>query len=239
MNADKHEVVEGRNLGAELICRVLEIAPRTHCAAMGRVPSARALNDVVLSPQLFDLWKNNFQVYGVRKLWKAARRAGISISRDQTTRLVRRSSTMPIAFYGRVSPTTCDRMNLSEDLGRALVFLDNAIESVVIDSVASVVRMIGIGRKLGYKKTVLVGVDLSNTRYLWETPSFVPASVPTPVNNQRHSVRETNLRQERPFILEEMIVAGSQAVVGEGGRVEVASGESRLAKYLSVHVWSD
>ena len=82
--------MEGRKLGVELICRVLQVAPSTYYAARGRVPSARALNDVMLSPQLFALWKNNFKVYGVRKLWKAARRAGINIGRDQTARLMKK-----------------------------------------------------------------------------------------------------------------------------------------------------
>jgi len=84
VNANKDDIVEGRKLGAWLICRVLQVAPSTYYAARGRVPSARVLNDVVQSPQLCDLWENNFQVYGVRKLWKAARRAGINIGRDQT-----------------------------------------------------------------------------------------------------------------------------------------------------------
>ena len=33
-------------------------------------------------------WKANYEVYGSRKLWKAARRAGIDIGRDQTARLM-------------------------------------------------------------------------------------------------------------------------------------------------------
>jgi hypothetical protein len=68
VNANKDDVVAGRKLGVELICRVLLVSPSTYCAARGSVPSARALNDVVLSPQLFDLWKNNSQVFRVRKL---------------------------------------------------------------------------------------------------------------------------------------------------------------------------
>ena len=72
---DKHDK-RGRRYSAEekaaavRMVRTLQVAPSTYYAARGRVPSARALNDVMLSPQLCDLWKNNFQVYGVRKLWK-------------------------------------------------------------------------------------------------------------------------------------------------------------------------
>jgi hypothetical protein len=73
--------VEGRKLGVWLICRVLQVAPSTYYAAMGRVPSVRALNGVMLSPQLCALWEGNFEVCGVRKHWKAARRAEIVIGR--------------------------------------------------------------------------------------------------------------------------------------------------------------
>lgn len=35
------------------------------------------------------MWESNYRVYGVRKLWKAARRAGMVIGLDQTARLMR------------------------------------------------------------------------------------------------------------------------------------------------------
>jgi transposase InsO family protein len=108
VNANKDDVVEGRKLGVELICRVLQVAPSTYYAARGRVPSARVLNDVVLSPQLCDLWENNFQVYGVRKLWKAARRAGIDIGRDQTARLMKTLGMRGVLRSKRVKTTRPD-----------------------------------------------------------------------------------------------------------------------------------
>ena len=65
------------------------MAPSTYYAARDRAPAARAVNDAVVTPELVTLWADNYCVYGVRKLWKAARRAGIEIGRDQTGRLVR------------------------------------------------------------------------------------------------------------------------------------------------------
>ncbi len=65
------------------------MASSTYYAAKDRVPSARAVSDAVLTPQLLAFWKANYCVYGVRKLWKTARRAGIDIGRDQTGRLMR------------------------------------------------------------------------------------------------------------------------------------------------------
>jgi putative transposase len=34
------------------------------------------------------LWEDNYRVYGARKLWKAARRAGLDVGRDQVARLM-------------------------------------------------------------------------------------------------------------------------------------------------------
>ncbi len=73
----------GRRLGVELICRLLRVAPSSYYAVKTRVPSARAVRDEELIPRLVALWESNYRVYGVRKLWKAARRAGVMIGRDQ------------------------------------------------------------------------------------------------------------------------------------------------------------
>ena len=87
-------MVAGRRLGVEPICTVLaqagmQVASSTYYAAKNRAPSARALRDAELVPQLVALHAENYGVYGVRKLWKAANRAGIEIGRDQTARLMR------------------------------------------------------------------------------------------------------------------------------------------------------
>ncbi len=77
--------------GVEPICRVLEMAPSTYYAAKRREvePSARALRDAVMMQILLTLWVANRKVYGAHKLWKAARRAGHDIGRDQVGRLMR------------------------------------------------------------------------------------------------------------------------------------------------------
>lgn len=77
--------------GVEFICRHLQVAPSTYYAAKRRViePSARALRDAVMAQILLTLWITNRKVYGAHKLWKAARRAGHEIGRDQVARLMR------------------------------------------------------------------------------------------------------------------------------------------------------
>jgi putative transposase len=75
--------------GVEPICTVLRVAPSTYYAARRRQLSARALRDAVMMEALMVLWVANRKVYGAHKLWKAARRAGHDIGRDQVARLMR------------------------------------------------------------------------------------------------------------------------------------------------------
>ena len=78
--------------GVEPICTALQLmAPSTYYAAKKREadPSARALRDAVMMQVLGVLWVTNRKVYGAHKLWKAAKRAGHDIGRDQVARLMR------------------------------------------------------------------------------------------------------------------------------------------------------
>jgi putative transposase len=79
-------------LGVEPICKVMQVAPSTYYAAKRRelAPSARAMRDTVMMQVLMVLWVTNRKVYGAHKLWKAARRAGHDIGRDQVARLMHR-----------------------------------------------------------------------------------------------------------------------------------------------------
>jgi putative transposase len=77
--------------GVEFICRHLQMAPSTYYAARKRqiAPSARAVRDAIMMQVVMALWTANRKVYGAHKLWKAARRAGHDIGRDQVARLMR------------------------------------------------------------------------------------------------------------------------------------------------------
>lgn len=85
------------------------MAPSTYYAVRSRTPSARAQRDAVLIPVLENLWKDNYRVYGARKLWKAARRAGHDVGRDQVARLMRTAGIEGTRRGKRVKTTTPDR----------------------------------------------------------------------------------------------------------------------------------
>ena len=101
------------DFGVEPICTVLssaglQVAPSTYYAAKTRAPSARAQRDAVMGPVLIQLWKDNYRVYGARKLWKTARRAGHDLGRDQVARLMRAAGIEGVRRGKRVRTTKPD-----------------------------------------------------------------------------------------------------------------------------------
>jgi putative transposase len=86
--AHRERETGGLRWGVEPVCAALQVAPSTYYGACSRPSSARACRDAELGPELRELWERNYPVYGRRKLWKAARRAGIDVGRDQVARLM-------------------------------------------------------------------------------------------------------------------------------------------------------
>lgn len=74
--------------GVEPILHALEVAPSTYYCSKARPPSKRSLSDAALKPRILTLWKQNYEVYGVRKLTRALRREGVVVGRDQVGRLM-------------------------------------------------------------------------------------------------------------------------------------------------------
>ena len=83
------------DFGVEPICKVLPIAPSTYYAGLvvARDPSqasTRARSDADLMPEVQRVWDENFQVYGVRKVWHQLRREGFEVARCTVERLMKR-----------------------------------------------------------------------------------------------------------------------------------------------------
>ncbi|WP_198154401.1 IS3 family transposase [Corynebacterium flavescens] len=88
---------ENRNrFSVEFICKTLKnnraggfITSRGYRQSKARGLSARRLRDGVLVERISAVHRDNYGVYGVRKMWHALRREGIDIGREQTARLMR------------------------------------------------------------------------------------------------------------------------------------------------------
>ena len=74
--------------GVEPICEQLPIAPSTYSAAKSRPPSARAVRDEGLKPEIQRVHRDNFGVYGTRKVWLQLCREGIPVARCTVARLM-------------------------------------------------------------------------------------------------------------------------------------------------------
>jgi transposase InsO family protein len=80
--------------GVEPVCKVLPIAPSTYHehAAKRADPaklSARAKRDGSLKVEVQRVFAENFEVYGVRKVWRQLKREGFDIARCTVERLMR------------------------------------------------------------------------------------------------------------------------------------------------------
>ncbi len=107
---DEHREV----YGVEPICKVLPIAPSTYYrhAARRADPaqrSARAQRDAVLMEQIQRVWDENFQVYGVRKVWRQLRREGVDVARCTVERLMRQMGLKGVVRGQAVKTTISDQ----------------------------------------------------------------------------------------------------------------------------------
>jgi putative transposase len=67
----------------------LKIAPSTYYAALTRRPSQRAIRDEELKEMIKKIYKENFSVYGAKKVWKQLLRDGVQVGRCRVERLMR------------------------------------------------------------------------------------------------------------------------------------------------------
>ena len=96
--------------GVEPICKELPIAPSTYYehrarqADPSRLPM-RARRDAELREQIERVWKENFGVYGARKVWHQLVRKGVEVARCTVERLMREMGLQGVV-RGRTFKTT-------------------------------------------------------------------------------------------------------------------------------------
>src|SRR5262249_3305664 len=96
--------------GVEPICRMLPIAPSVYFdhAARRRDPEllpARSRTDVDLREKIDRIWRDTFELYGHRKMWKRRRREGVKVAGCTVQRLMRKRG-LQGAVRGRTFKTT-------------------------------------------------------------------------------------------------------------------------------------
>ncbi|HFX2569619.1 TPA: IS3 family transposase [Pseudomonas aeruginosa] len=110
----KRFVDEQRDVhGVEPICKVLQIAPSTYYAHAARqadpeLRSQRVKTDEILIPEVQRVWDDNYQVYGVRKLWRQLRRERVDVARCTVQRLMKRLGLRGVVRGKAVRTTVSD-----------------------------------------------------------------------------------------------------------------------------------
>ena len=110
--------------GVEPICRILKIAPSTfhaHDARRRRPDTAppRVQRDEALKPHVLRVFNENFQVYGVRKVWRQLLREGFEVARCTISRLMKamglkgviRGKPHRTTISDKAAPCPLDRVN--------------------------------------------------------------------------------------------------------------------------------
>jgi putative transposase len=103
--------------GVEPICKVLPIAPSTYDLHKARAADpekrpTRAKRDEHLRGEVKRVWKTNFEVYGVRKIWRQLHREGVEVARCTVARLMR-----SLGIHGVVRGRRC-RTTLPSEVGQ-------------------------------------------------------------------------------------------------------------------------
>jgi transposase InsO family protein len=99
--------------GVEPICRVLEIAPSAYDVYRQRLADAtrhapRAPRDAILRAAITRIYRDNHEVYGVRKVWRQLQRDGTVVARCTVDRLMRAAGLQGVVRGQRVRTTRPD-----------------------------------------------------------------------------------------------------------------------------------
>ena len=142
--------------------------------------------------------------------------------------------------YGRTGVATKSPQNLLRDLRQLIGSSVQASfpEQIAIDEGMSIVRMMSLGIRAGFKSIVLVGVDFNSPRYFFDiNPSYLERRGVEGYNpwKKRGEVHGTEETDHRAFAASTYIPVFAEAARQEtGARVFVSSSSSALAGRLPV-----
>ena len=145
-------------------------------------------------------------------------------------------------LYGRFVPNSRNLRTVSREIAvlGELQKRGGIADALVLDSGASIIRLVSLGMRLGFTKIVLLGVDLNGGQYFWEKnpkrlaqrslSSFSPGFI--------RPIHETMVRDTKPFVLTEVLGILNKVMGRSGGSLFAGSRESVLSDFFPVHVWN-
>ena len=89
VTANRHRRTDGMRWGLEPICRALQVSPASVRSALRRPLAPRRIADEVLKARIREIFDDNYQVYGCRKIRAVLAREDVHVDKDRVARLMR------------------------------------------------------------------------------------------------------------------------------------------------------
>jgi hypothetical protein len=146
---------------------------------------------------------------------------------------------LKLDLYGRANLATNSLSQIDREISEALSFLKGYANPgpVLLDNGSSVVRMISLALMHGFRKVILVGVDLTDTPYFWYNPKFArtQGDFTKICRREPDEGTDTLLTRDRPFSAKDFIYALARVAKDQfGAEILVSSGSSALSGELGV-----
>lgn len=145
-------------------------------------------------------------------------------------------------IYGRYVPTSQNLHTLEEEIVaiEALQRRRLVADSLVLDSGASVIRMVSLGMRLGFANIVLLGVDLNGGQYFWEknTTRVSDRGLSSFSPGFSRPLHQTMSREDKPFIVTEILSVLQRIQRKKDRSLFAGSAHSLLSSDLPVWDWS-
>lgn len=144
-------------------------------------------------------------------------------------------------IYGRYVPNSRNLDTLEKEIS-ALEGLQNRgriAESLLLDSGATVIRLVSLGLRLGFKKIVLLGIDLNGGQYFWEKnpERLIARGLKNFSPGFTRSIHQTMSREDKPFIVTEVLNVLNAIMLRRDGSLYAGSSKSLLAGFFPIHQW--
>jgi len=145
-------------------------------------------------------------------------------------------------LYSRVNIWTRRETNIGLDFQRVISSVSRRRKpDVLLDNGASIARMVSLSSMLGFRKIVLIGVDLNNVEYFWHRNPALLAGLGSAhfSSGQTGSFHETLDAVNRPFPIDDYLFGTNLGAQKSGGAIFVESSGSLLVKKMTVFEWPE
>jgi len=160
---------------------------------------------------------------------------------DTKIKHLRKTSKLKIFYYFVLPFLITNKIFLSKAYiakSKLSKFLN--LDASIYGSGSSVIRAVCLAQELGYKKIVLLGVDLSNTDYFYDVDNsfLIKKGISNYENNQKSKIHLTNDPKSKKIILEDFLKFAEEDKYFNS-KIYIASKKSSLYPEISLFDWDE